>query len=189
MRVSLPLVSKRSTSRLVLALALAVAGAPAVLSVPASAQQAAPAPSAAAKPPSPAQLQLARELVMVSGEGRMFDGAIPVLVEQVARRFLQTNPDLAKQLAEVGMQVAKEMDKRKGEAVDMLAAIFASRFTEAELKDAIAFYRTPTGIKLVQERPTIFQDAMKGVEPWTAQVGAEAADRIRAEMKKRGVNL
>ncbi|QRG04893.1 DUF2059 domain-containing protein [Xanthobacter dioxanivorans] len=186
MRVSLPVAFKRATTtRLVLAMALAVAGAPALLSLPASAQQAAPA----VKPPSAAQMQLSRELVAVNGEARIFDGVIANVVEQAARRLLQTNPDLAKQLGEVGMQVATDLEKRKAEVVDIFASVYASRFSEAELKDAIAFYRTPTGAKLVQERPAIFQDAMKGVQTWSAQVGNEASERIRAEMKKRGVNL
>lgn len=160
------------------------------LVAPAMAQQAAPAaPATAAKPPSPAQLQLARDLVAVNGEGRAFDGLISNIVEGAARRFLQTNPDLAKQLGEAGMQVATEMEKRKGEILEILANAYAARFTEAELKEAIAFYRTPTGTKLVNDRPVIVQSAMQNIQAWGVQVNNEAAERIRAELKKRGVNL
>ncbi|MFG1347338.1 DUF2059 domain-containing protein [Xanthobacter autotrophicus DSM 431] len=186
MRVSKPGANQRAhfASRLVLAAALSLAGTAALGVVPATAQQAAPAAKATA-----AHLQLARDLVMANGEGRAFDGIIPNIVEGAERRYLQTNPDLAQKLRESAVEVAKELDKRKSEIVDLLAMSYASHFSEAELKEAIAFFRSPTGTKLVQDRPVIVQEAVQGIQAWGAQLNAQASELIRAEMKKRGVDL
>lgn len=165
------------------ALAL-LAGAPMVASAPAAAQPAAPAPKA-----SPAQVALAKELVGINGEARTFDGIIPSIVDGAARFFLQTNPDLVKALAEAAAAVRPQFEKRQGELIDLLAGLYAAKFSEAELKEAIAFYRTPTGQKLVGDRPVIFQEAMRGIQAWGAALNNEAVEAVRAEMRKRGHDL
>ncbi|MFG1301758.1 DUF2059 domain-containing protein [Xanthobacter sp. V3C-3] len=162
------------------ALALAVTPVPAAF-----AQSAQPA----AQAPSPALLQLARDLVAVNGEARAFEGVIPNVVDGAALSFVQTNPDLAKQLREVAILLRPEFEKRQGEIIDILASAYARRFTEAQLKEAIAFYKSPTGVKLVQDRPIIVQEAVQGIQVWGAQVNAQAVERVRVEMRKRGVDL
>ncbi len=148
------------------------------------AQAAAPAPA-----PTAAQMQVARQLVDVNGEAKSFDGVIPNLVDGAALGFLQTNPDLAKQLRDSALLVKPEFEKRKGEIVDILAAAYASRFTEQELKDAVAFYSSPVGKKLVADRGQIVQQAVVNIQAWGAKVNAEALERIRQEMKKLGYDL
>ncbi len=181
--------SGRLARQMFLAAALSVPAA-ALLAPVAGAQTrpAAPAAAPAAKP-SPALLQLARDLVTANGESRAFEGVIPNIVDGAALSFLQTNPDLAKQLREVAVLVRPEFEKRQAEVIDILATSYATRFTETELKEAIAFFRSPTGIKLVQDRPVIVQEAVQGIQAWGAQINAQAVERVRAEMKKRGVDL
>lgn len=173
----------RTGSRLLLVAALALLAVPAAQLSPAAAQ---PAP---ATQPSAVQMDLARKLVVVNGEARAFDGIIPNIVESAERTFVQTNPDLVKQLREVAIVVVLDFNKRKGEVIDILASAYARRFSEAELKEAIAFYSSATGTRLVLERPVIVQDAVQGIQAWGAQLNQLALEGIRAEMKKRGVEL
>ncbi|MFG1180375.1 DUF2059 domain-containing protein [Xanthobacter versatilis] len=176
--------SGRFGVRLLLAAAFAVPALPVPFAL---AQQAQPA-QPAAKVSAP-HLQLARDLVAVNGEARAFEGIIPNIVDGAALSFLQTNPDLAKQLREVAIIVRPEFEARQNEIIDILASSYARHFTEAELKEAITFYRSPTGAKLVQDRPVIVQEAVQGIQAWGAQVNAQAVERVRAEMRKRGVDL
>ncbi|MEP9348461.1 DUF2059 domain-containing protein [Xanthobacter sp. KR7-225] len=165
--------------------ALAVTAAPLGLAplrpVGASAQQAAQ--------PSAALIAIAKELVAANGEARAFEGVISEIVNGAARSFVPTNPDLAKPLADVAQTLRVEFEKRQGEVVQILASAYASRFTEAELKEALAFYRTATGKKLVADRPAIVQQTVQGIQVWGAQVNAEVLERVRAEMKKKGYDL
>lgn len=139
--------------------------------------------------PTPAQIAVARQLVEANGEARAFDGVIPNLVDGAALSFLQTNPDLAKALRDTALAVRPEFEKRQGEILDILAAAYASRFTEAELKQALDFYNTPTGKKMVNERIAIVQSSVQAIQAWGAQVNAQAAQRIREEMRKKGFDL
>ncbi|MFG1418478.1 DUF2059 domain-containing protein [Xanthobacter sp. V0B-10] len=139
--------------------------------------------------PTAVQIDLAKQLVEANGEVRAFDGVIANIVDGAALSFLSTNPDLAKQLREVAIAVRPEFEKRKPELLQILAVAYATRFSEAELKEALTFYQTPTGRKLVSDRPAIVQQAVQGVQGWGAQLNAQAVERVRAEMKKKGFDL
>lgn len=175
---------RRSTARglAIGALFLALGGMPALAQTPAPAAAAKAAPSATA-------MQTARDLVVANGEAGAFNGVLQNVVDGAALGFLQTNPDLAPQLREVALSLRPEFEKKQGQIVDILAAAYASHFTEDELKQALAFYKTPVGQKLVADRPAIVQQAVQSIQQWGAKVNAEAMDRIRAEMKKKGYDL
>lgn len=178
-------IMRRSTARGLAfgALFLALAGTPALA-------QTAPAPAAAAKAaPSTGAMQVARSLVVANGEAAAFNGVLQNILDGAALGFLQTNPDLAPQLRDTAIALRPEFEKKQSEIVDMIAAAYASNFTEDELKQALAFYKTPVGQKLVTDRPAIVQQTVQSIQQWGAQVNAEAMDRIRAEMKKKGHDL
>jgi hypothetical protein len=65
-----------------------------------------------------------------------------------------------------------------------LIRMYTAEFTEAELKEVTAFYRTPTGKKAVQKMPVLMQ---KGAELGMKRVQENAGElkaMIEAELKK-----
>ncbi|MFK8252017.1 DUF2059 domain-containing protein [Ancylobacter terrae] len=173
-----------SLARLLLASAAAgflLAGAPA------QAQQPAAAPAAQEVPP--AKLQLAKDVVDANGEARSFDNIVPNILEQAANSFVQANPDLIRDLREVAVGLVPEFEKRKGEIVDILARTYAVNFTETELKEMLAFYRTQTGRKMVEQRQAMVDQGLRGVQQWGRGLAREMEDRVRQEMKKRGFTI
>ena len=137
-------------------------------------------------PPSAAQVQLARDIIEASGAARAFDGVIPTMMQQAYGSFLQQNPDLQKPLVEAITAIRGDFEKRQPELVGLMAQSYASHFTEAELKELIAFYRSPTGKKLVTELPAVLEESFTSVRQWGAKVSEEFIAALRAEMKKRG---
>lgn len=152
-----------------------------------------PAPVVPATPiiqnPSASAMQVARDLVQANGEASAFNGVLQNLVDGAALGFLQTNPDLAPQLRDTAVALRPEFEKRQSEIVDILATAYAQHFTEDELKQALTFYKSAVGQKLVTDRPAIVQQAVQNIQQWGAKVNAEAMERIRAEMKKKGYDL
>ena len=67
--------------------------------------------------------------------------------------------------------------------------VYASRFSEQELKDALTFYRTPLGKKLIEQEPKILDQTMTDAQAWGDKLSQEVMNRMRAEMKKRGHEL
>jgi hypothetical protein len=99
----------------------------------------------AKKPPSPAQVQLAKEIVTVTGQAHMFDPVIPSVMQQAYTNLLQQNPDLQKPLFETMKTLQPEFQKRQAEVVDIMSTSYAAHFSEAEMKEILAFYNTATG--------------------------------------------
>ena len=163
------------------ALGLAVAAfAP---SQPAAAQQ------AAAAKPSAAQIQLARELIELNGSLRAIDDMVPAYLEQARNMFAVTNPDLAAPLAEVAASLRPEFLAQRTEVVDGIALAYASRFTEAELRELVTFYQSPTGKKFISVLPAVLQDSFQRMQAWSAKLSEQMVARMRAEMRKKGHEL
>jgi uncharacterized protein len=146
-------------------------------------------PAGQAKEPSPAAVATAKELIEVKGATHMFDPVVPGVIETAKNMFLQTNPQLSKDLNEVAAQLRNELAAKRGEITDQVARIYAARFTEPELKEALAFYKTPLGKKLVSEEVVVLEQSMTRIQSWADRFSEEAVSRIRAEMRKRGHTL
>jgi hypothetical protein len=73
--------------------------------------------------------------------------------------------------------------------VNDVAKLYASRFTEQELKDILAFYKSPLGRKLIVEEPAILDQSMKNAQVWAENLSQEVIAKMRTEMKKRGHDI
>ena len=70
-----------------------------------------------------------------------------------------------------------------------VAKMYASRFTEPELNQALAFYKSPLGMKLIQNEPKILDESMNYAANWANKLADEVLAKMRTEMKKRGHDL
>ena len=86
-------------------------------------------------------------------------------------------------------QLRSEFAPRRDELVAEAAKFYAQRFTEQELKEIVAFLRTPVGKKMVAQEPLALDDTFNYVQQWAPRVGEDVMNRFRAEMKKKGHNL
>ena len=141
-----------------------------------------PAPSATA-------VATARELVETKGGSAMFDPVIISMVEQTKGALLQTNPQLAKDLNDVAAQLRTEFGPKRDELMGYAAKLYAERFSEQELKDMLAFYKSPLGRKMTNVEPQVLDQTFNYIQQWGQQVSEQMMNRFRAEMKKKGHNL
>jgi hypothetical protein len=141
---------------------------------------------ATAQSSNPTAVAAARELIAMKGAKEMFDAVVPGVIETVKNNFVRTNPGLSKDLNEVSGQLQKEYQARRAQPLDEVAKVFADRFTLKELQDAIAFYKTALGKKLIDNEARALEDGMKQAENWANQFAEQILTRMRTEMKKRG---
>ncbi len=141
-----------------------------------------------AQEPSAAAIASAKELVVLKG-GTMFDSVIPGVIERVKNVFVPTNPNLMRELNEVAAQLHKDYDSKRADLRTEVARIYARHFTEQELKDMVAFYKTPLGKKMITEEPIAGDQSLKRAQDWANEFSEEVMSRFRAEMKKKGHNL
>jgi hypothetical protein len=139
--------------------------------------------------PTAAAIATAKELVSLKGGASMFDPLVPGVIESAKNSLVPTNPQLQQQLNEVAMQLRKEYDPKRAEILNEVAKVYAQRFTEVELKEIVAFYRTPIGKKMLTEEPLALDQSLKMAQAWATRFSDEVLERFRAEMKKKGYNL
>jgi hypothetical protein len=142
-----------------------------------------------AQAPTPAAIAAAKELVALKGGAAMFDPLIPGVIETAKNTFVPTHPQLVTQLNEVAAMLRKEYDPKRIEILDEVAKTYATHFSEQELKDIVAFFKSPVGKKMLAQEPIAIDQSLKAAQSWANNFSDVVLDRIRVEMKKKGFNL
>jgi hypothetical protein len=163
-------------------IAFAVAGA----SGRAAAQGAAPN---AAHPPSQASVLMAKQILEIKHADSILDPLVRGVVIKTRDFFMQTNFMFGKDLNEVADNLIKQYSARAGELMNDAARIYASHFTEPELKQLLIFYQSPLGQKVISEEPKAADESMAFAGSWADTLSEEVIIKMRAEMKKRGHDM
>lgn len=99
---------------------------------------------------------------------------------------MQQNPALSKDLNEIATRMRADLQPRFTELTDEVARLYAQNFTEQELKDILAFYKTPAGKKLLTAQPQVVDASMKFAQDWANKLSDQVIAKMRDELKKRG---
>jgi len=131
----------------------------------------------------------ARELVTTIKLDEQFKAMLPMIFKSLKPAIVQNRPDVDRDYdALVPIAIAK-MSARVNELEDALAAIYASNFSAAELRDLIAFYKSPTGQKMLQKTPSIAQQTMAAGQKFGQSAGAEAQKEMIEQLRNKGHTL
>ncbi|MET4257755.1 hypothetical protein ABIC09_002697 [Bradyrhizobium sp. S3.12.5] len=158
-----------------LAFALALGAAPATAQQPAA--------------PSAASIAAAREILTLKNASAMYANAVPGMVEKVKGTLIGQNLNYQKDLNELAPIITKQLAGREQEIGDGMVGVYAGEFTEQELKDLVAFYKSPLGQKLITNEPKAISLSMQVMNAWAQNFSEVVASAFRAEMKKRGKEM
>jgi uncharacterized protein len=149
-----------------------------------------PALAQQSSPPSPAAILIAKQIIELKNmKANAFDPLVRGVVERAKNEFMQTNFMWAKDLNEVAADLEKQYAPRANELVDAAARIYASHFTEDELKQILAWDQSPVGRKMMAEEPKAFDESLAHAGEWGQDFSEEVIAKMRDEMKKRGHDL
>ena len=143
-------------------------------------------PAAHSQQPSAAAMATARQLIAATDATTVFNPLIAGVVEQAKLLFLQQNPSLAKDLNEIAAKLRTDLAPRFGELNEEMAKLYATSFTEQELKAILVFYESPAGKKLLAQQPTVVDASMKFAQDWANKLSDQVIAKMREELKKRG---
>jgi hypothetical protein len=144
---------------------------------------------ASAQQPTPGTIATAKELMQAKGATNMFDPLIPGIIESAKNAILPSNPGLFRELNEVAALLRTRFAARRNEIIDEIARLYAQRFTEAEMKEVIAFYKTPVGKKFVSDEPAVIDQGLQRTQAWSNKLQDDVLSGFRTEMKKKGHDL
>ena len=179
--------SPMARSAMAALIAVVLAGAVlAGIARPAGAQGTAPN---SAHQPSPAGLLLAKQILEIKHVEDIFKPLIRGVVIKTRDVFMQTNFMWGKDLNEIAANLEKEYSVRTKELLDRAARIYATHFSEPELKQLLSFYQSPLGQKVIDEEPKALDESMTMAGTWADDFSTDVINKMRAEMKKRGHDL
>jgi hypothetical protein len=144
---------------------------------------------AQAQQPSANAIALAKEIIIVKGGNAIYEPVIPQIVDRARTVFLQANPMLGKDLNEVAAKLQAEYTPRTAELLNDGAKLYASKFTEQELKDVLTFYKSPVGRKVIAQEPVILDQSSVNTDEFANKIADEIIAKFRAEMRRRGKEI
>jgi hypothetical protein len=146
-------------------------------------------PAVHGQQPSAASMLVAKQLISVTGATTLFNPLIAGVVEQAKLLYLQQNPGLAKDLNEIAAKMRKDLQPRFAEVTNEIAKLYATHFTEQDLKAILAFYRSSAGKKMLVQQPIVVDASMKFAQNWANKLSEQVTAKMRDELRKRGHNL
>jgi hypothetical protein len=149
------------------------------------------AATAQTTPPLPdaERIAAAKELMEASGSADQFDQVMPMMMSRLSQSFEAMRPEKADEIRKVMTEGMKRFTARKHELLEQIAGIYARTMSLEDLKAITAFYQSPAGTRFRQAMPSIAQQSMLAGQKWGSQIGAQIEQEMRAELKKRGIEL
>ena len=136
--------------------------------------------------PSAAAVALATEILEIKGGISAFDPALDGVIAHHKGIFLQMNPSASKAIDEIEVDLRKDLATKRKALHEEVARGYATAFTEQELKEVLAFYKTPLGKKIIEAEPKGGEEAAKRVQVWVDKYADEVSNKMRAELKRKG---
>ena len=144
---------------------------------------------AAAQAPTPELLAAARELVEASRATEQMKAILPALIQALKPAIAQGRPQVEQDYDAIAPTLMEGMSSRLGELTDQVVVIYARNFTVAEMKDVTAFYRGPSGQKLLDKNPAVLQQTLAAGQQFGNKIAGELQARFVEELRKRGNKL
>jgi hypothetical protein len=137
--------------------------------------------------PSPEAMSAAKELSAIVNADTIaqMSGAMTAQIWPSIEKSLAAKVDAAT-LADMRGEFEHAVAAFAGETMTYAPAVYAHHFTAQELRDMLAFYRTPTGVKALHEMPTVMSDVMAQMGPRVQAFEQDLNAKIVAVMAKHG---
>jgi uncharacterized protein len=145
------------------------------------------------QPPSPDALQAANELFSVISKDMMqqlvsqLTAQLWPPVEQSLRTKYSNISDAT--IAELRKEFERIQVKNLALVMADAPAIYARHFTVQEMREMLAFNRSPTGQKALRELPQVMGEFTAGLLPKLKGVQAETMDAFNSVLRQRGLTL
>jgi hypothetical protein len=137
----------------------------------------------------PEQLALARKYVDLTNKAGIYQAILAQTAAQTSKLLSQQNPDITDKIDDA---IGKTLDTYKDKQDDLFnqfARVYATTFTEDELKQITDFYSTPVGQKLAATAFDVNRGIGKVMDVFTYNFGTEFVTKVRALLKTEGYKL
>ena len=136
--------------------------------------------------PSPEALASAKELIAVMHLTDQYKVIIRDIIQTLKPSIVQGRPEVDQQYDAIAPTLVDAFQPRLSELSDIMAVIYAKNLSMEDLQALVAFYKTPTGQRLIQKLPTLAGESRVAV---SRTVVGEVRQRMIEELRKKGIGL
>jgi hypothetical protein len=140
--------------------------------------------------PSPQTLADAKQVIELLHLQTLPQQIVMSLVQQLAQQILAANKGKETAVKAYAEQSLLPAVRARQAALDQQQnLILANRFTDDELRQILAFYKTGAGAKLLATGPAMTNEMRQFAGTWAQQVINDLKPTVGPELKKRGLVL
>lgn len=132
---------------------------------------------------SESHLKAARAAVAAIHASDQFDLVLPAASDALKKELIQKDPDLGDFILKTVDEQTLAIVARRGDIEKETALAYARTFSEAELSEMAAFYRTETGKKLIAQGPQVMQEVAKSGQIWQRGVARDLSVSVAKAMQ------
>ena len=145
-------------------------------------------PPAGAQAPDPQALVAAKDLVVIMHLDQQFAAVLPGIIKSLKPSIVQGRSEVDRQYDVLAPILLDGFKARIAELSDAAAIVYARNFSTEDLIALGAFYKTPTGQRLLQKLPTVSQEIMLVGGKFGKSVAEDMQSRMVEELRKKGAN-
>ncbi len=125
------------------------------------------------------------ELLELTGSDKLMEQMVATMLPQIINVVRVSFPDVPESLLlQFEQRALTVFHESQPELVDILVGVYDRHLTEQEVGDLIAFYRTPTGKRIITVMPVILQESMALGNQWGRMVGERIARDVLTDMSE-----
>lgn len=129
-----------------------------------------------------------RKLIDMTGATRIADQIMAGMKPQMQEALRKAKPAIAQEhLDQLTDVFAATFREAVPGLISSLVPVYADTFSHEEIRDILAFYRTPTGLKMLDTLPVLTQRSIQLAQQWAPQVAQQAMQRVQRRMQELGL--
>jgi hypothetical protein len=142
-----------------------------------------------AQAPSPEALSAANELLETMHYKEQVSAILPGVMKALKPSIVQGRAEVDREYDVLVPVMLEGFKMRLSELSAAAAIVYSRNFSSEDLQALIAFYKTPTGQRLLQKLPAVTQDLMTAGGKFGQSVAEDMRKKMIEELRKKGVTL
>ncbi len=143
--------------------------------------------SALAQEITPEHIKSARQAMAATGATDRLDGILPEVATFIKAGLIANRPDIESEISDIVNKVAISLAPRRGPLENEVATIYSNRFTQAELESIQTFFSSETGIKFLNQTPTLFREVDEVSRVWREGIARDMGREVQEKLKEAGL--
>jgi hypothetical protein len=138
---------------------------------------------------SPEALALARKYVDLTDKAGIYEAILAQTAAQTSKLLSQQSPDVTDKIDAAIIKILDEYKGKKDDLFNQFARVYATTFTQDELKQIVDFYQTPAGTHLASSSLDVNAGIRRVMQVYTYNFGTEFVTKVRTELKAQGLKF